>query len=179
MFLWHLRDIIAKSLAPPLPHSISLIFLNLSAQAEVRISFSPPLINLVRLPVFHFLQPSSLARHPSLRLPPGSSPPPAASLILPARFVSLVSLISPRLLLHVIARAAEVISPPPRASISLSSSLSISHYCASPLFKRLKGLLCGNPSVDPEQCPYLHTAPFAAQTFNMHHPACVRTPSEK
>lgn len=50
IFLWHVVQVITPSLF--LSHSISLIFLNLPAQSEVRISFSLSLINLLHLPFF-------------------------------------------------------------------------------------------------------------------------------
>lgn len=137
MFLWHLRDIIAKSLPPPTLHSISLIFLNLSAQTEVRIRFSPSLINLLRLPFFHFLQPSSLAPaslspSSSWLIPASCSLNPPCSVCLP-RFSHLTSSSASRH--RQSCRGRFCFAPPPRASISLSSSLSIPHYCASPSSK--------------------------------------------
>ena len=52
IFPWHVVEVITPSHS--LPHSISIIFLNLPAQSEVRISFSLSLINLSHLPFFHF-----------------------------------------------------------------------------------------------------------------------------
>lgn len=58
IFLWHVVEVITPSFS--LPHSISLIFLNLPAQSEVRISFSLSLINLLHLPLLQLPPPFSL-----------------------------------------------------------------------------------------------------------------------
>jgi len=98
-------EVITPSLSLALPHFISLIFLNLPSQSEVRISFSLSLINLSHLLFFHLLL-SPLC--PSLLS--SGSPSPAAFLILQF-FSPLLS--RPPTLLHVIDTPAEVIVAPP------------------------------------------------------------------
>lgn len=80
-------EVITPSLS--LPHSVSLIFLNLPAQSEVRISFSLFLINLLHLPFYFHLPPSlSLSPSSARSLSSGSSSPAAFLILLLAQFVS-------------------------------------------------------------------------------------------
>lgn len=98
IFLWHVVKVITPSLS--LPQSISLIFLNLPAQSEVRISFSLSLINLLHLPVLYFSLPPSFSSSLSLSSPlllcSGSSSPAAFLILLLAQFVSPLLPTSPQ-----------------------------------------------------------------------------------
>lgn len=112
IFLWHVVEVITPSLF--LSHSIFLIFLNLPAQSEVRISFSLSLINLLHLPFFYFPLPPPFTASLALPLLTPTLPwiiltscflNPPCSVCLP-----LFSAISPLILLHVTVRTAEVVS---------------------------------------------------------------------
>lgn len=157
IYLWHVVEVITPSLS--LPHSISLIFLNLPAQSEVRISFSLSLINLLHLPFFYFPLPPSFSS--SLSLPSrssGSSSPAAFLILLLAQFVSplLPRFSSHSALCHQhncrghFCFALVFLSPSP----SLSTSCSQNFFSHS-LFKRLLGLLHSTQPVNREPCPYL------------------------
>lgn len=168
IFLWHVVEVITPSFS--LPHSISLIFLNLPAQSEVRISFSLSLINLLHLPLLQLPPPFSLISlflsfslsFSPPRLSSGSSSP-AAFLILLAQFVSL-------LFPHLSSYSASchqqncrghfcfaLTALPPSPSLSISTSHTQIFFSRS-LFKGLLGLLHSTQPVNPEQCPYLLAA---------------------